>query len=326
VLEEYTPGGVIKVSYVYGNDLISQDRGGAKSFYHVDGLGSTRALTNASGVVTDRYVYDAFGRTIGQPIGNTPNSYLFAGEQRDANVGLDYLRARYLSVGTGRLYGRDPLLQTSAGVLLKSAYLYAGGNPVNMFDPSGMISLGDVALIFAYQENINRYIEGTRAFNLVRNGVAPRKIQAYLSELILEAATAKLGSDEYAVKASKGVLPTNTNKCNLFVYDVLAEAGIAPPLRPRRFGLVPPQYPPLAGDYADPTYPIPNLTVVSGPPQAGDIIAAKKFYLDASGHAGIVSDPEHYISVVHDVVVEGPISNFQLQGFGRIVLRRPKAF
>ena len=27
VLEEYTPGGVIKVSYVYGNDLISQNRG-----------------------------------------------------------------------------------------------------------------------------------------------------------------------------------------------------------------------------------------------------------------------------------------------------------
>ena len=98
VLEEYTPGGVIQVSYVYGNDLISQDRGGAKSYYHVDGLGSTRALTNASGVVTDRYVYDAFGRTIGQ-VGSTVNVYLFAGEQRDANVGLDYLRARYLSVG-----------------------------------------------------------------------------------------------------------------------------------------------------------------------------------------------------------------------------------
>ena len=95
------------VSYVYGNDLISQNRGGAKSFYHVDGLGSTRALTNASGVVTDRYVYDAFGRTIGQ-VGSTVNVYLFAGEQRDANVGLDYLRARYLSVGTGRFYGRDP--------------------------------------------------------------------------------------------------------------------------------------------------------------------------------------------------------------------------
>src|SRR5436305_1522597 len=99
-------GGVILVSYVYGNDLISQNRGGERSFYHVDGLGSTRALTNSSGVVTDRYVYDAFGRTIGQ-VGTTGNVYLFAGEQRDANVGLDYLRARYLSVGTGRFMSPD---------------------------------------------------------------------------------------------------------------------------------------------------------------------------------------------------------------------------
>ena len=88
VLEEYTPGGIIKVSYVHGLDLISQNRPGdtEESFYHVDGLGSTRALTNNSGIVTDRYIYDAFGRTIGQ-IGSTGNVYLFAGEQRDFNVG-----------------------------------------------------------------------------------------------------------------------------------------------------------------------------------------------------------------------------------------------
>ena len=136
VLEEYTPGGVIKVSYVYGNDLISQNRAGVKSFYAVDGLGSTRALTNASGVVTDRYIYDAFGRTIGQ-VGSTANVYLFAGEQRDPNVGLDYLRARYLDVGTGRFYGRDPF----GGVLLLPAslhrFLYAADDPADRLDPSG---------------------------------------------------------------------------------------------------------------------------------------------------------------------------------------------
>ncbi len=74
VLKEYTPGGIIKVSYVHGLDLISQNRPAetGKSFYHVDGLGSTRALTNGSGLVTDTYIYDAFGRTIGQ-VGSTGN-------------------------------------------------------------------------------------------------------------------------------------------------------------------------------------------------------------------------------------------------------------
>jgi YD repeat-containing protein len=35
VLEEYTPNGTAQVSYVYGNDLISQQPGGTQTFYHV---------------------------------------------------------------------------------------------------------------------------------------------------------------------------------------------------------------------------------------------------------------------------------------------------
>jgi hypothetical protein len=38
------------------------------------------------------------------------SKYLFAGEQRDRNLGLDYLRARYLSFNAGRFYGRDVLI------------------------------------------------------------------------------------------------------------------------------------------------------------------------------------------------------------------------
>ena len=137
---------MIVVSYVYGNDLISQNRGGARSFYHVDGLGSTRALTNASGVVTDRYIYDAFGRTIGQ-VGSTGNVYLFAGEQRDANVGLDYLRARYLSVGTGRFYGTDPFEGVLEIPSTLPDYYYAGANPVNKVDPSGEFLAAAIAVV-----------------------------------------------------------------------------------------------------------------------------------------------------------------------------------
>jgi len=44
VLEERDDIGSLTVSYVYGDDLVSQDRSGAASYYHYDGLGSTRAL------------------------------------------------------------------------------------------------------------------------------------------------------------------------------------------------------------------------------------------------------------------------------------------
>ena len=84
VLEELVNDSAI-ASYVYGLDLISQERGNADSYYLVDGLGSTRGLTNASGVVTDTYAYDAFGNLIASG-GNIENDYLFAGEQFDEDL------------------------------------------------------------------------------------------------------------------------------------------------------------------------------------------------------------------------------------------------
>ena len=54
VLEEYTPGGVIKVSYVYGNDLISQDRRGRSRSTTSMGWAARRS-DRSEGHVTDRY-------------------------------------------------------------------------------------------------------------------------------------------------------------------------------------------------------------------------------------------------------------------------------
>ncbi len=145
VLEEYPPGGILQVSYVHGLDLISQDRHGdtGKSFYHVDGLGSTRALSSASGIITDRYIYDAFGRTIGEE-GLTGNVHLFAGEARDSVVGLDYLRARWMDTDSGRFVARDGFEGVLNSPVTLHRYLYVGANPVNDLDPNGNFSLSSV--------------------------------------------------------------------------------------------------------------------------------------------------------------------------------------
>ncbi|MFN0054206.1 MAG: putative Ig domain-containing protein [Planctomycetales bacterium] len=151
VLLEYTHSGLILVSYTHGHDLISQSRQAqpnptpgtlptAKSFYLVDGLGSTRALTDPLGLVTDRYTYEAFGRTIAQQ-GTTSNLYLFAGEQRDFGVGLDYLRARYLNVEGGSFFGRDPFAGIRNKPLSQHPYVYAVLDPGNRIDPSGEFTL-----------------------------------------------------------------------------------------------------------------------------------------------------------------------------------------
>lgn len=41
-----------------------------------------RLLTDSTGAVTDRYDYDPFGNILSHA-GNTPNLYLYAGEQND---------------------------------------------------------------------------------------------------------------------------------------------------------------------------------------------------------------------------------------------------
>jgi RHS repeat-associated protein len=148
VLEEYTPDGAIIVSYVYGLDLISQERGGIRSYYHIDALGSTRALTDAVGVITDRYSYIAFGRTI-KAMGATENAYLFAGEQRDSILGADYLRARYLDPNLGRFINRDPFAGIIQVPISLHPYVYAGGNPVINTDPSGQFTLTELANVSA---------------------------------------------------------------------------------------------------------------------------------------------------------------------------------
>ncbi len=70
--------------------LIKSESGIDEKFYHSDGLGSTRFLTDGTGQVTDRYVYDAFGRLIAHA-GGSGSSYQFAGEQRDSTAGQTHL-------------------------------------------------------------------------------------------------------------------------------------------------------------------------------------------------------------------------------------------
>ena len=99
-------------------------------------MGSVRQLTGLDEKVTDTYNYDAFGNLLGSP-GPTPNNYLYRGEQYDSNLGLYYLRARYYNPQTGRFLSRDPEDGKTLDPRSLHKYLYAAGDPVNLFDPTG---------------------------------------------------------------------------------------------------------------------------------------------------------------------------------------------
>jgi RHS repeat-associated protein len=135
VVEELQNNLVVK-QYTYGLDLISQRQSSGVSFYNYDGHGSVRALSNLSGSVTDTYSYDAFGTLI-EKTGNTDNSYLYAGEQFDSDLGFYYNRARYLNVNTGRFISQDSYEGNSSEPKSLHKYLYSGNNPIGNADPSG---------------------------------------------------------------------------------------------------------------------------------------------------------------------------------------------
>ncbi|MDB6028311.1 MAG: wapA7, partial [Verrucomicrobiales bacterium] len=161
VLEEWKSIGnaasTLGRSYVYGNDLISQKQNdGTLHYYGYDGHGNVRALINASGQVTDSYSYDAFGLLIHQWHLNaeTPNRYLYCGEQWDSDLGMYFLRARYLSPESGRFWTMDTYDGEVQEPLSLHKYLYAHSDPVDNLDPSGNWSLTEQLAVCAKQAGL----------------------------------------------------------------------------------------------------------------------------------------------------------------------------
>ena len=142
VVMTYDEDGQPTTDYTYGVDLIRSEEAGEEVFYHQDGLGSTRVLTGSTGQVTDKYIYDAYGRLLVH-VGENGNVYQFAGEYRDANTGLDYLRARYYDPNLGRFISKDPFGGVLFDPMSQHDYQYAHANPVNFTDPTGYFSLSE---------------------------------------------------------------------------------------------------------------------------------------------------------------------------------------
>jgi RHS repeat-associated protein len=136
------PGGTANdktIRYVYGPDGravadVTTPAVGAEvtRWYHHDQLGTTRALTDNTGAILATYAYTPYGEPAGQT-GSATTPIAWAGEYRDVETGLTYLRARYYDPSTGQFLTRDPMEMNT-----REPYEYTGGNPVNMVDPTGL--------------------------------------------------------------------------------------------------------------------------------------------------------------------------------------------
>jgi hypothetical protein len=112
---------------------------------------------------------------------------------------------------------------------------------------------------------------------------------------IVDRANAQIGSPAWTSEVAKGNFPKGTNKFNLFVHEMLTDAG-ASPGTPN--GLRHPS-PPSAGQWADPSYAIPGWHVLGSDesPQPGDVVAQPRDYRNATGHVMIVGPNNTFIGV-----------------------------
>jgi RHS repeat-associated protein len=121
------------VEYVNGlalDEKLLRRAGGATQYFAIDHLGSTRALTDASGAVVERQSYDSFGDGAGSAI----TRYGYTGREADTDTGLLYYRARWYDPQTGRFISEDPI-GFDGGI---NWYAYVENNPANLVDPSGL--------------------------------------------------------------------------------------------------------------------------------------------------------------------------------------------
>jgi RHS repeat-associated protein len=131
----YTPG-------------VSQRSGVTDLFFHEDWQGSTRYLTDATGLnAPTGYRHDAYGMQIASS-GPDATALKWCGQheyQADMPLGLSHVGARQYDSFTGRFLNRDPI--GFAGGL--NLYAYCNGDPVNLVDPSGLDAVDDLSNFFA---------------------------------------------------------------------------------------------------------------------------------------------------------------------------------
>ena len=107
----------------------------ATRYYHADEQGSTLALTDENGDVTDQFAYSPYGQVLGHTgTNNTPYCWLGGIAVQHQGNGLYYMLNRYYSADMRRFISADPM-GIAGGANL---YAYGNLNPLAFVDPYGL--------------------------------------------------------------------------------------------------------------------------------------------------------------------------------------------
>jgi len=153
----------ITTKYVYGLGLIGEEKRGEFKTYHFDFRGSTVAITDQNGNITDTFQYDTYGKLISRTGGSF---VIFGYNGRDGVVtdrnGLLYMRARYYSPDMRRFVNADIIPGEISNAITLNRFAYANGNPVSFVDPFGLSP--DIRVSNAQEHEGDKNIDNMLAF------------------------------------------------------------------------------------------------------------------------------------------------------------------
>jgi RHS repeat-associated protein len=140
-IAEVDQAGNVQAKFVYdGLRRIGAIYDGASVSIHEGTVGTVRLVTSA-GQPAGSFVYDAFGNLIDSD--GLAVSFGFGGGMAEHELALVGLRARFYDPAIGRFISVDPFEGFLTDPASKHPYLYAHADPINVYDPSGMVSLID---------------------------------------------------------------------------------------------------------------------------------------------------------------------------------------
>jgi len=110
--------------------LLALTDGTTVYYYGLDGHGNVANLTDRSGNVVNAYLYDPYGNSLGKTeTASIVNPWQYEGAFYEPESGIYLMGARYYAPQLGRFLQQDPL---------GGGYAYAGSDPCNNSDPTGL--------------------------------------------------------------------------------------------------------------------------------------------------------------------------------------------
>ena len=148
--------------------LLHNDNEPNAYYFHADHLGSTSAITDANGSLSQHVLYFAFGETFVEEHRNSINSpYLYNGKEYDSETGRYYYGARYYDPRISLWIGVDPMAGKYAFL---SPYNFTLNNPVVLVDPDGQDPLRR-AKNYAQRNNVTKSLKyGATNYERTQNG------------------------------------------------------------------------------------------------------------------------------------------------------------